>query len=118
MRARSWLLQKSLGVGGAVGRGTAANVFVGMVEAPLLIRPFMARLSRGELFAVMTCGMATVAGTVLALYAAILGPVLPGALGHLLIASILSVPAAITVARLMAPDPAPPTALDAETCRD
>jgi len=117
--ALSWLLQKSLGVGGAVGLGTAANVFVGMVEAPLLIRPFLARLSRGELFAVMTCGMATVAGTVLALYAAILGPVLPDALGHLLIASILSVPAAITVARLMVPDPAPPTpaALDAATCR-
>jgi CNT family concentrative nucleoside transporter len=119
VRALSWLLQKSLGVGGAVGLGAAANVLVGMVEAPLLIRPFLARLSRGELFAVMTCGMATVAGTVLALYAAILGPVLPGALGHLLIASILSVPAAITVARLMVPDPAPPTpaALDAETCR-
>ncbi len=117
--ALSWLLQKSLGVGGAVGLGAAAHVFVGMVEAPLLIRPFMARLSRGELFAVMTCGMATVAGTVLALYGAILGPVLPDALGHLLIASILSVPAAITVARLMVPDPAPPTpaALDAATCR-
>ncbi len=119
VRALSWLLQKSLGVGGAVGLGAAANVVVGMVEAPLLSRPFMARLSRGELFAVMTCGMATVAGTVLALYAAILGPVLPDALGHLLIASFLSVPAAITVARLMVPDPAPPTpaALDAATCR-
>jgi len=64
VRALSWLLQKSLGVGGAVGLGAAANVFVGMVEAPLLIRPFLARLSRGELFAVMTCGMATVAGTI------------------------------------------------------
>jgi len=119
VRALSWLLQRSLGVGGAVGLGAAANVFVGMVEAPLLIRPFMARLSRGELFAVMTCGMATIAGTVLALYAAILGPVLPDALGHLLIASILSAPPAITVARLMVPDPAPPTpaGLDAEACR-
>ena len=119
VRAVAWLLQKSLGVGGGVGLGAAANVFVGMVEAPLLIRPFLARLSRGELFAVMTCGMATIAGTVLALYAAILGPVLPDALGHLLIASILSAPAAITVARLMVPDPAPPTpaALDAAACR-
>ncbi len=86
VRALSWLLQKSLGVGGAVGFGAAANVFVGMVEAPSLRRPFMARLSRGELFAVRTCGMAAVAGTVLALYAAILGPVPPDALGHLLIA--------------------------------
>jgi len=119
VRVFSWLLQKSLGVGGAVGLGAAANVFVGMVEAPLLIRPFMARLSRGELFTVMTCGMATIAGTVLALYAAILGPVMPDALGHLLIASILSAPAAVTVARLMVPDPAPPTpaALDREACR-
>ena len=119
VRGISWLLQRTLGVGGAVGLSAAANVFVGMVEAPLLIRPFVARLSRGELFAVMTCGLATIAGTVLALYATILGPVLPDALGHLLIASILSAPAAITVARLMVPDPEPPTpaTLDAETCR-
>jgi CNT family concentrative nucleoside transporter len=119
VRALSWLLQKSLGVGGAVGLGAAANVFVGMVEAPLLIRPFVARLSRGELFAVMTCGMATIAGTVLALYATILGPVLPDALGQLLVASILSAPAAITVARLMVPDAAPPTpaVLDRAACR-
>ncbi len=89
--------------------GAAANVFVGMIEAPLLIRPFLARLSRGELFTVMVCGMATIAGTVLALYAAILGPVLPSALGHLLAASIISAPAAITVARLMVPDAGPPS---------
>jgi CNT family concentrative nucleoside transporter len=109
VRGFSWLLQRSLGIGGAVGVGAAANVFVGMIEAPLLIRPFLARLSRGELFTVMVCGMATIAGTVLALYAAILGPVLPSALGHLLAASIISAPAAITVARLMVPDAGPPS---------
>jgi hypothetical protein len=62
-----------MGIGGAVGVSTAANVFVGMVEAPLFIRPYLASLTRSELFSVMTCGMATVAGTVMALYAAILG---------------------------------------------
>jgi CNT family concentrative nucleoside transporter len=62
---------------GGLGVSAAANVFVGMVESPLLIRPYLQQMSRGELFAVMTCGMSTIAGTVLVLYAAILQPVLP-----------------------------------------
>ena len=102
--AASWLLQRSLGVGGALGVATAANIFIGMTEAPLLIRPYLARLTRSELFTVMTAGMATVAGTVMALYAAIIGPVIDGALGHILTASLISAPAAITVARLMIPE--------------
>jgi len=105
----SWLLQKSFGIGGAAGLGVAANVFVGMVEAPLLIRPYLAQLTEGELFMVMTCGMATIAGTVMVLYASLLEPVLSGALGHLLTASIISAPAAIMVARLMLPEALPPT---------
>jgi CNT family concentrative nucleoside transporter len=109
VRGLSRLLEKSLGIGGAVGLGAAANVFVGMVEAPLLIRPFVARLTRAELFMVMTCGMATIAGTVMVLYATILQPVIPDALGHLLAASLISAPAAITVARLMVPDRGAPT---------
>jgi CNT family concentrative nucleoside transporter len=103
VRAMSWLLRKSMGVGGVVGLSTAANVFVGMVEAPLLIRPYLARVSRGELFAIMAGGMASIAGTVLFLYAAILGPTLPDAVAHLLIASILSAPAALVIAFLMVP---------------
>ena len=102
--AFAWLLERSLGVGGAVGVSAAANVFVGMVEAPLLVRPYLARLTRAELFMVMTCGMATIAGTVMALYAQILGPLLPGAAGHILTASLISLPAAILVARLMVPE--------------
>ncbi len=105
VRGFGWVLQKSLGLGGAVGLSAAANVFVGMVEAPLVIKPYLARLSRSELFMVMVCGMATIAGTVMALYGAILGPVVPDALGHILIASIVSTPAAITVAALMVPGP-------------
>jgi len=90
-------------VGGAEGLSAAANVFVGMVEAPLLIRPYLERLSRAELFSVMTCGMATIAGTVMALYASFLAAAVPGALGHILVASLLAAPAAIVVARVMVP---------------
>ena len=103
VRAISWLLERSMRVGGVVGLSTAANVFVGMVEAPLFVRPYLARVSRGELFAIMVGGMASIAGTVLFLYGAILGPVLPDAVAHLLIASILSAPAALVIAFLMVP---------------
>ena len=100
----SLILQKTLGIGGALGLGAAANIFVGMVEAPLVVRPYLNRLSRSELFALMTCGMATVAGTVMVLYASILTPVLPNAMSHILIASLISAPAAIMVARIMVPE--------------
>ena len=103
--AFSWLLKRSIGVGGAEALAAAANVFLGMVEAPLFIRPYLARLSRGELFSLMTCGMATIAGTVMVLYASILGPVIPDAMGHLLVASIISAPAAIALARIFIPTP-------------
>jgi concentrative nucleoside transporter, CNT family len=103
VRGFAWLLQRTMGLGGAVGVSAAANVFVGMVEAPLVIAPYLARLSRGELFIVMNCGMATIAGTVLVLYASLLGPVVPNALGHLLVASIVATPVAIAVAGLMVP---------------
>jgi len=103
VRGFAWLLQRTLGVGGAAGMSAAANVFVGMVEAPLVVRPWLARMSRGELFIVMNCGMATIAGTVLALYASMLRPVLPDAFGHLLAASVIAIPVAIAVAALMVP---------------
>jgi concentrative nucleoside transporter, CNT family len=100
----SLLLQKSIGVSGALGFGAAMNIFVGMVEAPLTIRPYLKIMTRSELFAVMTCGMATIAGTVMVLYAGILGPILPGALGHLLTASIISAPAALALSLLIIPE--------------
>ncbi len=103
VRAISWLLERAMGVGGVVGLSTAANVFVGMVEAPLFVRPWLARVSRGELFAIMAGGMASIAGTVLFLYASIVGKVLPDAVAHLLIASIVSAPAALVIAFLMVP---------------
>jgi len=122
VRGLAWLLQKSLGVGGPLGVAAGANVFLGMVEAPLLIRPYLSRLSRGELFAVMTCGMATIAGTVMLLFATIIEPVVPDAIGQLLVASIINLPVAILIARIMVPDTTPPTgddvplgSIDAET---
>lgn len=103
VRALSAVFRRLMRIGGAVALGAAANVFVGMVEAPLLIRPYLSRLSRGELFAVMTSGMATIAGTVMFLYATILSPVVPDAMGQILAASLMNAPAAIVVAALMVP---------------
>ena len=103
VRGISWLLERAMRVGGVVGLSTAANVFVGMVEAPLFVRPWLPRVSRGELFAIMVGGMASIAGTVLFLYAIILGKVIPDAVAHLLIASIVSAPAALVIAFLMVP---------------
>lgn len=96
-------LEKTMGVSGPVGTASAANIFVGMVEAPIFIKPYLEGLSRGGLFAVMTTGMATVAGTVMALYASFLEPVLPGAAGHVLLASLISAPAALVISSLMVP---------------
>jgi len=103
VRAFSIVLERALGVGGAGGIAAAANVFVGMIEAPLLIRPYIARLDRSELFLVMACGMATIAGTVLVVYASILGQVIADPAGHLLTASLMNAPAAIVIARIMVP---------------
>ena len=103
LRGFAWLLRRWLGIGGALALGAAVHIFVGMSEAPLLVRPWLARRQRGELFALMTCGMAGIAGTVMVIYAAILGPVIPNALGNIMIASVISTPAALAVAALMVP---------------
>ena len=109
VRGISWVLERVMGVGGVVGLSTAANVFVGMVEAPLVVKPYLARVSRGELFAIMACGMASIAGTVLFLYASLLRDVVPGIVGHLFVASIVSAPAALVVSFLMVPPGGEPT---------
>jgi CNT family concentrative nucleoside transporter len=104
VRGMAWLLERTLGVGGAVGLSTAANIFLGMVEAPLFIRPYLALLTRSELFLVMTGGMAGIAGTVLVLYATLLAPLIPDAAAHFVIASVLGAPAAILVSLIMVPE--------------
>ena len=104
VRALAAVLRRTMGVGGAVGLSTAANVFVGMVEAPLFIRPYLAKLTRSEMFVVMVGGMASIAGTVTVLYATIVGSLVPDAFGHILVASLLSAPVTILIARLMVPE--------------
>jgi CNT family concentrative nucleoside transporter len=105
VRGFSWLLERTLGVGGAVGLSAAANIFLGMIEAPLFIRPYLNNLTRAELFIVMTAGMACIAGTVLVIYATLLAPVIPNAPAHLVVASVLDAPAAILISLIMVPDP-------------
>jgi CNT family concentrative nucleoside transporter len=104
VRAFGIALERTLKVGGAVGLSTAANIFLGMVEAPLCIKPYLARLTRSELFVVMTGGMAGIAGTVLVLYATVLGATIPDAAGHLVVASVLGAPAAILISLIMVPE--------------
>ena len=100
----SWALQRTMGLGGTEGLGVSANIFVEMVESPPFIRPYLKDMTRSEIFTLMTCGMATIAGTVMVLYASILSKTIPDIMGHILTASIISVPAAITISKLMVPE--------------
>lgn len=109
VRAFSFMLTKTMGLGGALGVGASATIFLGMVEGPLLVRPYLARLTRSELFALMSCGLACIAGTVLVVYASLLRAVVPDSLGHILTASIIHAPAALVAAALMVPEEEPPT---------
>jgi len=104
VRGFSAVLEKALKIGGAEGLAVSSNIFLGMVESPLLIRPYLAAMTRSELFTVMTCGMATIAGTMMVLYSSILGEVLPGSLGHILTASIINAPAAVAISKIMIPE--------------
>ena len=108
VRGFAWALERTMKVGGAVGLSTAANIFIGMVEAPLFIKPYLARLSRSELFVVMTGGMAGIAGTVLALYAMFVSAMIPDAAAHLVIASVLGAPVAIVIGQMMVPETGEP----------
>lgn len=100
----AWLLQRSLRIGGAVGCSAAASIFVGMVESPMVIRAHLRKITRSEFFVVITCGMSTVAGSIMVLYVTIIGGVVSDALGHIVTASILNVLGGILIARIMVPD--------------
>ena len=103
VRGFAWALSKTLGINGAASFATAANVFIGMVEAPLMVRPYLAKMSRSDLFIVMVGGMATISGTLFAVYTTMLSGLIRDPAGHLLTASIISAPAAILIARIMYP---------------
>ena len=103
VRGLSWALQRSLGVSGVVGLGAGATVFLGVVESPLVLRGYFDRMSRSELFAFMTLTMATISGAILILYAQTLAKTVPNAVSHMIAASLISLPAALLIARLMVP---------------
>ena len=103
VRVFSKALQRTLRIGGALGVVAASKVFLGNLEAPLLVRPYLKNFSRCELFTVMTCGMATTAASVMALYTSILEGTISNPIAHILTASIISIPAAITLSQILIP---------------
>jgi CNT family concentrative nucleoside transporter len=103
-----WVMQRTMGTSGAETLSAAGNIFVGQTEAPLMIKPFVERMTMSELMAVMTAGFATVAGGVMAAYVGMLGPFFPDIAGHLMAASVMSAPAALVVAKLMVPEDGEP----------
>ncbi|MBI5521881.1 MAG: nucleoside:proton symporter [Desulfarculus sp.] len=109
VRGFSFVLRKTMGIGGALGVGASATIFLGVLEGPLVIRPYLSLLTRSEMFSLMTCGLACIAGTVLVVYAGLLREVIPDSLGHILTASIIHAPAALVVAALMVPEEKEPT---------
>ncbi|WP_298468474.1 nucleoside transporter C-terminal domain-containing protein [uncultured Erythrobacter sp.] len=100
----SFLLRRTLGVSGVVGLSGGANMFLGVVESPLVVRAYFAKMSRAELFQVMVLAMASISGAVLVLYATTLSKTVPDAVGHMISASLISLPAALLIAKLMVPD--------------
>lgn len=103
-RGFGWAFEKTLGLGGASALAVAANIFLGMIETPLVVRGYLDKLTRSELFLMMVVGLATVAGSTMVAYATILAPTLPHAAAHVLVASILSAPAGVLLARIMIPE--------------
>lgn len=103
VRGLSWALQRTLGVSGVVGLGGGATIFLGVVESPLVLRAWFGRMSRPDLFMIMVLIMATISGAILVLYATTLSKTVPNAVGHMIVASLISLPAAVLIARLMVP---------------
>lgn len=110
----SFLLRRSLGVSGVVGLSGGASLFLGVVETPLVTRAYFARVTRPELFQIMTLSMATISGAILVLYATTLRETVPDAVGHMIAASLISIPAALLIARLMVPSAAEDSATEVD----
>ena len=107
-----FLLRRVFQVSGAVGTSAAATLFLGMVETPMIIRAYLTKLTRSEFFTVMTCGMSTVAGSVMIIYANTLSDIIPGAIGHIVVGSVLNIVGAIYVSRIIVPEDSSPTSSD------
>lgn len=107
----AWVMRKTCRLSGAESLSAAANIFVGQTEAPLLIKPYVEKMTKSELMCVMTGGMATVAGGVMAAYILLLKDTVPGIAGHLMAASVMGAPAAVLFAKLMVPETKTPDTL-------
>lgn len=103
VRGLGWVLRKTMGVSGVVGLSGGANIFLGVVESPLVVRAYFEKMTRSELFMVMVLAMSTISGAILILYAQTLAQTVPDAVGHMISASLISLPAAVLIARLMVP---------------
>lgn len=103
VRGLAWALRRTLGVSGVVGLGGGATMFLGVVESPLVLRAWFDKMSRADLFMIMAMIMATISGAILVLYATTLRETVPNAVGHMIVASLISLPAAVLIARLMVP---------------
>ena len=111
VRSVAWVMQRTMQTSGAETLCAASNIFVGMMESPLVVKPYIERMTESELMAIMTAGLATISGSVLAAYAGMLSPFEPDAAGHLIAASIMSAPAAFVMAKLLVPETEEPTTL-------
>ena len=116
VRLLGMFLQRIFRVSGAVGTSAASTLFLGMVETPMIIRAYLAKLTRSEFFTVMTCGMSTVAGSVMIIYANTLSSIIPGAIGHIIVGSVINIVGAIYISRIMVPEQGTPT--DSESFED
>ncbi|HSG07319.1 MAG TPA: nucleoside transporter C-terminal domain-containing protein [Longimicrobiales bacterium] len=108
VKAVAWIMQRTLRTSGAETLDAASNIFVGLMESPLVVKPFVERMTQSELMAIMTAGMATISGGVLAAYAGMMLPYDPDAAGHLIAASVMSAPAAFVLAKLLVPETGTP----------
>ncbi len=114
VRGMAFVMRRLMGTSGAESLSASANIFVGQTEAPLLVRPYLARMTNSELMAVMTGGFATVAGGVMAVYVAMLQETFPDIAGHLLAASVMSAPASLVMSKIIVPETETPETLDGE----
>ena len=103
VRGLGLVMQRSMGISGALGTGAAASLFLGMVEAPMVVRAYLKEMSESEFFVLMTCGMSTIAGTMMVLYASVLRPLVPGVVGHLLAASVINIVGAVYLSKMLMP---------------
>ncbi len=106
-RAFAFVFSKTMGLGGATSLAVSANIFMGMTEAPVLVRPYLKGMSRSEIFILMTTGFATIAGSVLVIYVSFLDGVIANPLSQLLTASFMAAPAAVAIAMVIVPETAP-----------